>query len=176
MSQPTPRLARQVLPALFASGVFVLAGCVTTPPTATDVPYETIDEGSYSQGPGEADARAITDQETWASFWQEHEGRKGGGLEETDATPPEVDFATEFVVFAYAGQKSTGGHAVEVRNVTLLADVYIVKVIELAPGEGCMTTQALTYPYQVVKVERGQDDGDSLDVTFDRETETYACP
>lgn len=50
------------------------------------------------------------------------------------------------------GEKSTGGYAISVENVVETADKIIVTVKEITPKPGAMVTQAITYPYAVVRI------------------------
>lgn len=50
------------------------------------------------------------------------------------------------------GEKSTGGYSIGVEKVEETADKIIVTVKETEPKPGDMVTQAITYPYAVVKI------------------------
>jgi hypothetical protein len=63
---------------------------------------------------------------------------------------PDIDFAKTTVVAVYAGEKSTGGYAINVSNVQEYASVVMVDVTTVTPGPNCSTTQSITYPYAVV--------------------------
>ncbi len=69
----------------------------------------------------------------------------------TDSRPA-VDFTRDVVIAAAAGQRTTGGHAIAVERVTRTGDGMAVEVVETVPGSGCMTTQALTQPVDLVVV------------------------
>jgi len=84
----------------------------------------------------------IRDQATWAHFWSE----MGAGVR------PEVDFASDLVIAVAAGERNTGGHDIEVRNVSLSGGELRIEVLETTPSSGCVTTQAKTQPVDVVMV------------------------
>ncbi len=74
-------------------------------------------------------------------------------------------------VLVTMGEKPTGGYGVEVADVAVSGNDWVVDVSFLAPGSGDIVTQALTYPYGFVKIK---DDGNGLkvrDVTGGQETE-----
>lgn len=192
MSPLAPIARRALTAALFAS--LLLAGCTTAPdngddtdtgngdddlgngdPGTTNATFETIEHGSYGEGPSQAEQRIIGDQDAWAEFWQEHANRTTD--ENASATPPEVDFDEWFVLYAYAGQKTTGGHQINVTNVSMENGSYNVTLLERSPGVTCITTQVLTYPYHIVRIERAGDTGAGTapEATFDRQSETYDC-
>lgn len=50
------------------------------------------------------------------------------------------------------GEKPTGGYSIGVESVEKVKDSIVVKVKEISPEEGAMVTQAVTYPYCVVKI------------------------
>jgi hypothetical protein len=84
----------------------------------------------------------ILDPATWSHFWSE----LGAGVK------PEVDFGNDLVVAVAAGERSTGGHDIEVRKVTRAGNELRIEVLETIPSEGCVTTQAKTQPVDVVMV------------------------
>ena len=50
------------------------------------------------------------------------------------------------------GEKTSGGYSITVDSVTETPDKILVKVKENEPEPGSMTTQAMTYPYAIVKI------------------------
>ena len=73
--------------------------------------------------------------------------------------PPEgeVDFTQSAVVAAFAGEKRTGGYAVKIEQTGAA-----VSVTEKSPPADAITTDALTYPFQVAVVSAA--DNAALDV------------
>ena len=84
----------------------------------------------------------IRDPATWAHFWSE----LGAGVR------PDVDFRNDLVIAVAAGERSSGGHDIEVRQVSRAGGQLRIEVLETYPSTGCMTTQALTQPVDVVMV------------------------
>ncbi|GAK95222.1 hypothetical protein JCM19298_1351 [Nonlabens ulvanivorans] len=64
---------------------------------------------------------------------------------------PSVNFKKEALVFAYGGQKSTGGYSVEVTEVRNEKNLLHFN-FELIKAEGDMATMSLTTPFQIIKV------------------------
>ncbi|MBW3660482.1 MAG: protease complex subunit PrcB family protein [Gemmatimonadetes bacterium] len=119
------------------------------PADADMLPIETLYDGVDS---GIEDSRRVTirSDSAWGAFWSElHRGQ--GSLE---PAPPEVDFDRSVVVAATAGQKPTGGHAIDIEGVLANGDGVWVSVRKTTPGEGCVVTQALTAPAVVVKAPK----------------------
>ena len=84
----------------------------------------------------------IRDQGTWSQFWSE----LGAGVR------PEVDFSRDLVIAVASGERTSGGHDIQVRSVTRAGGELRIEVLETSPGAGCVTTTALTQPVDVVVV------------------------
>jgi hypothetical protein len=84
----------------------------------------------------------IRDAATWSQFWSE----LGAGVR------PQVDFGRDLVIAVASGERSSGGHDIEVQKVTRSGGELRIEVLRTAPGKDCMTTQALTQPVDVVMV------------------------
>ena len=84
----------------------------------------------------------IRDAATWEHFW----GELGAGVR------PEVNFSQDLVIAVASGDRSSGGHDIEVRQVSRSGARLRIEVLETYPSEGCMTTAALTQPVDVVVV------------------------
>lgn len=67
---------------------------------------------------------------------------------------PAVDFDQEMVIAAFMGERRTGGYSIHVEELRQEGDVLRVHVRMESPGENCMTTQAITRPFQLVRVPR----------------------
>ncbi len=57
------------------------------------------------------------------------------------------------IITVFSGMKGSGGHAIEINNIIETENTIIVYLTETAPGRGCFVTEALTYPFQVVRTE-----------------------
>jgi hypothetical protein len=82
----------------------------------------------------------IRDPDTWSRFWSE----LGAGVQ------PQVDFGRDLVIAVASGERSSGGHDIEVQRVTRSGGELRIEVLRTSPGPGCMTTAALTQPVDVV--------------------------
>ena len=89
-----------------------------------------------------------TSAEEWAQKWAAS-GATGSPPDVSD-----VDFEKEVAVALFLGEKPTGGWRispdVEVRTQGQFGAVIYEK---LGPGDGCTTTQAITYPYVALAVK-----------------------
>jgi hypothetical protein len=84
----------------------------------------------------------IRDSVTWSQFWSE----LGAGVR------PQVDFGRDLVIAVASGERSSGGHDIEVQRVTRSGGDLRIEVLRTSPGKDCMTTAALTQPVDVVLV------------------------
>ena len=64
----------------------------------------------------------------------------------------EDDIKTSNYLILNMGEKSSGGYSIGIDTVIEEADKIIIKVKEIKPAEGSMTTSVMTYPYSVVKI------------------------
>ncbi|PQJ32611.1 hypothetical protein BST92_12030 [Nonlabens arenilitoris] len=65
---------------------------------------------------------------------------------------PSVNFKKETLIFAYGGQKSTGGFSVDVTEVRNEKNLLHFN-FELIKGEGDIATMSITTPFKVIKVK-----------------------
>ena len=121
-----------------------------TPPggEAGDLPLQQIDQGRYS-GLETRSAWTITTPEVWATLW----GRIQAGREPQPA-PPVIDFGATTVVAVALGERSSGGHGIEIGRVVDRGSVVAVLARETTPGRDCATTAALSQPYHIVAFPR----------------------
>lgn len=144
---------------LILSVLLLLGGC-TTPGTAAPVPLDVVElaRGQHART-GERSFELVTTPARLAEIWP----RIG-------EAPPTVDFGHRSVIVLFMGQQTSGGHAVTAASVVGVGDVLQVTVRLRVPGAGCMTTMALTSPYQVVSVPMG-----ATRAEFTTETVAVAC-
>lgn len=95
-----------------------------------------------------AEETVVRDRAAWEAMWQQlHNGLAADPL-------PAVDFTRDMVVLVAVGQRSTGGTSVRVDGVAAAAGGAVVRYTVTEPGAGCMSTQVITAPVDVVRVPR----------------------
>lgn len=98
--------------------------------------------------PAEVVAR---DAKAWQSLWGAMSPNRAAG----PVAPPVVDFTREMVVLVATGTRPTGGHAVRVDAIEAVqGGGAVVRYTVTSPGAGCMSTQMLTSPVEVVRTAR----------------------
>jgi hypothetical protein len=64
----------------------------------------------------------------------------------------QTDIANSNYVILSMGEKNTGGYSIEIEKVEETDKNIIITVKEKNPAPDAMVTQAITYPYTVVKI------------------------
>ena len=121
----------------------VLFSCGTTKTSTTKKPlFEILTE--QSDGGGNIRFFEILSEPNEIAMLQndEHLKRK---IKEDDVKN------SNFVILNM-GEKRSGGYSITVENVEETADKVILTVKENEPEPGAMVTQAITYPYAIVKI------------------------
>jgi hypothetical protein len=67
---------------------------------------------------------------------------------------PEADLNKYTVVAVFMGAQKSGGYDVKIDKVSIMNDRLNIEVIETSPGENCIVTDAITKPYDVVKIAK----------------------
>ena len=136
--------------AVLAAGcmaMMMVTACAGQNATGEDDVDQVLETEELAQG-GNSSVRAermtvIRDQQAFERLWSETTAR---------GERPAVDFDQHMVLAVFMGERRTGGYRVQVEQVTREGDGLRVSVRMTAPGPNCMTTQALTQPYQVVRL------------------------
>jgi hypothetical protein len=112
--------------------------------TERQVSFRVLESGEHAARVSARKNYAAYTPEALMQIWAMAHGK--------GAPPPDIDFSKEFVIAVFAGQQPTGGHSIVVAAVIDALDTRIVDVKLVKPGAGCMVTEALTTPYQIVAV------------------------
>jgi len=93
----------------------------------------------------------IRDQKSWEAFLQRHQGPPARNLQSgfVPSYPAAPDFSRLQAVAVFAGEKNTGGYAVEILRIEETPREINVIYREIAPPANAMTTQALTQPFHI---------------------------
>ncbi|MDB5264452.1 MAG: hypothetical protein JWN64_23 [Parcubacteria group bacterium] len=132
----------------------------TTTQAVRPVEFTAIDTGTASE---------LKEKKNYAIYSKDELGRIWG-LAHDNEPVPDVDFSKEYVVAIFAGQKSSGGYSVKVSKIEDSTTTRKVYITLTAPGSGCITIQALTSPYQFVRVSNT-----TLTLSRQENTETTSC-
>jgi hypothetical protein len=143
-----------------------LAAAMTASPGsgAGSIPFTVLAEGAQS---GIEDERTVVilDQPTFHDLWASH-----GAVFVPPPSPPEVDFAGEMVIAAFAGARPTAGYRLGIAGIEERDRRIHVALVLNRPGAGCMTAQVVTQPHVWVKIRRS-----ALPVEFRTSTVDIPC-
>jgi hypothetical protein len=140
----------------------------TIPAGATEMTIQPVQEivNRFYSSIEDRRRAVIRTTEDWHALWTELTI-----LQVPQPDPPRIDFDRQMVVVATMGRQSTGGYSITIPTVHEHEGNLFVEVVEVSPGPGCLTTQALTAPTTAIKVEARDDP-----VTFIERSEQHSCP
>ena len=114
----------------------------------------TIARGDESHVTEPRRATAGTEPE-WRALWATHAG--------PGAEAPAIDLGAVTVAAAFAGEKPSAGHAIEITAAAPAGPAGVTLVVdERGPGPGMVAAAIITSPFHIVTVPRG------IDVTWTR--------
>jgi len=125
-----------------------------------NVPFSTAAKGQQG-GSSDRGLRAVSDQDGLTVLLDTME----------DPTSVSADFDSTMVIAAFAGEKTTGGHDIEITSMTEQQGMVTVEVVETSPAAGCAVTQTITTPYHIVIVRQPH-----ADVRFHTTNRVQECP
>ncbi|MEL6730565.1 MAG: protease complex subunit PrcB family protein [Bacteroidota bacterium] len=112
------------------------------------VTFEVISSGSQSAMEQEG-VQLIDNETSWLALWKE--------VHHNQFPVPEsisVDFSKYQVIAIFMGMKTTGGYQVKAESLQLDSSTFRLQAIYELPGKNCMLTEALTYPFLILKTPR----------------------
>jgi hypothetical protein len=118
------------------------------PGMALPVPFTPVLEEIYS-GVSEPTARVVQDRATFRRLWDETQSTRTPTPE-----PPEIDFARESLVVVALGTRPSGGYRIRIEKIQERAGAVEVTVGKYAPGQNCLSTQAITKPIAIARMPR----------------------
>lgn len=118
------------------------------PLTLTRLRTDSIAFALYS-GVRAPENLVVRDAAAWSALWQNIHAT-------TDPMPPlpDVDFGQEMIVAAALGTRNSGGYNVLLTQANEDSGGVEIQVLETSPGADCFTTQALTQPIDLGRIER----------------------
>jgi uncharacterized membrane protein len=119
-------------------------------------PIATLAKGD-SSGILDPGRTVVRDSDAWQSLWSAHAGM--------DAQAPVVDFATQMVAAAFAGERPTPGYGVEILEPRRDGASLVVTVNETHPPRGMLAAQMIVTPYHIVTLQRYDGDVRFTDAT-----------
>ena len=122
-------------------------------PPAQELVWEVIDSGAQAVGNEEPSFQLITNDAQLSAVWN-----RAYGSRLTPPSLPDVNFRRETILAVFLATKPTGGYGLEVEDITLEGSDVYTDLRTTEPAEGAITTQALTTPWVLIRVLRGNVD------------------
>jgi hypothetical protein len=120
-------------------------------PAPRIVQWEVVARGTQAVGVERPSYRLVRSQSELLSVWNQAHGSS------LNVPPlPSLNPGRETLLAVFMGQRPTGGYAIEVRDVTLEGADLVVDLVFVEPAADAVTTQALTSPWVIVRVLRGE--------------------
>ncbi len=134
------------------------------PLMAADSQSFTVLLSANTSGFDEGTELVLRDEKAFTTAWRTaHQTIPGNPA-------PTVDFQRDMVVLLALGARRTGGFSVRFDGITSADSGAVVRYTVTSPGPGCMTTQMITSPVEMVRVPRAEGT-----VRFERRDATDAC-
>lgn len=131
----------------------ILVGLVLSETTSENggvgqpVSFTVISEGSDSGTITERKNYRLHSTEEFSALWLMVYG--------TSSAVPVVDFTKEEVLAIFDGTRPTGGYSISVDSITdKTALRRRISIRHSLPGDACVTTQAVTSPFQIIRVSK----------------------
>ncbi len=127
---------------------------------------EEIKSGNYIGYPAKGVIqKKITSQDSFKREWAK-------AYSELNPAPPlpDVDFEEKVVVMIMTETKSSGGYTINDISISKNQNATVISYKDVTPGDGCMTTQALTRPFVFLSTEKTD-----KPMHFKRESVTEDC-
>ena len=112
----------------------------------TSIKWKVVSAGSQSAMEQPAQL-VVKDQATFDSLWQ----TAFRGVD-VPLDKPMVDYKTNWLIAAFKGTCTSGGHTIDIRSVSRTGKGILVTILQTKPAAGCMTTTMMEYPYIMVTI------------------------
>ena len=150
--------------------LILLLSCKTSKETTFDVatnePILVVELHSGNNGRFEAkEQKVITTKEGLTDVWT----KAYGNYLKKDPVP-EVDFSKNVVLLVAMGEKNAGGYTIKINKVVGSKLNTVVSILETNPGKNCNLTTAMTYPFQIVQIEK-----QAKEIVFNTTTKIIEC-
>jgi hypothetical protein len=104
-----------------------------------------LDEGMDSGAVTSRTNYRIKNQEELEALWNMVHGT---------GAPTTVDFSKKEIIAVFDGTHVTGGYEVAITSVVEVEGTRTVSIVRTEPGENCVTTEAISSPFQIVVVDK----------------------
>ena len=147
---------KTILLIFFTSVITVLSSCnanKSTVKTATESNSQVIDFRELNTGTNsgfsEKTNEAIYNQIEYNNAWE-----RAFSKYFQKPKPQKIDFENKQLILVAMGERNSGGYKIRVKSVEESETNIIVIIEETKPGNSCLTTSVMTYPYQIIEIKK----------------------
>lgn len=148
--------------AVLAGLLISLLSCGVRVPQSREVTFQTLARGANG-GVCESRNAVVKTESEWAALWKAVHAQG-------EPPAPHVDFSKQMVIAVFQGERSSGGHSIEVKKMVEEGGQVKVLVEEVAPGKNCLSAMVITCPYHLVVTAKRNGE-----VSFSRQSITRDC-
>ena len=124
------------------------AGVTPTPAAAAAPAWDVLATGTQATGGDSPSFELATNQADLERLWN-----RAYGTVTPKPPVPEVDFGKVSVAAFFMGTQNSGGYSVDVQNVAVESGEAYLDIKTTAPAPGTLSTQALTNPWVMVRID-----------------------
>lgn len=128
------------------------------------VTFVELDSGTNS-GFSEQGNQIIKSQNEYNTAWE-----KAYSNLFNKPKPKQVDFETSQLILVAMGEQNSGGHNLKISSAEENNSNIIITIHESKPGNSCITTSVMTYPYQIVSIKKSD-----KEIIFKTEVKVFDC-
>lgn len=123
--------------------------------TGRVIPFERMERFPDFIDHPTAATYTFSDEKAWDDFRSDYPS-KNTDLEGRTIGLPDVDFSQKTVLAVFLGKKTSGGYSTKVVRVVEISDAIMVYVQEITSGRGCTSAAVITYPGDIVTIQKTQ--------------------
>ncbi|MBL4593713.1 MAG: protease complex subunit PrcB family protein [Flavobacteriales bacterium] len=109
--------------------------------------------------------KVVTNQTDFNSIWTAAHERFS-----EQPKPPRIDFENKMIVLVAMGIQNSGGHTIEISSALESKSDIIINILETTPGTTCVSSDVMTFPYQIVELKKSE-----KQVVFKTSNKVYEC-
>lgn len=129
--------------------VVILLGITTCKPKEGEMPFETIEQGDYSEG-----YDSLKPQMVFVISQQQADLLEGLISQEALEKLAKLDFQQSFAIAVFRGRKPSGGYTTIIERVARQGDKIVVYAQFWEPSPYYEVQQEATSPYHLIRVQR----------------------
>lgn len=149
--------------AIVIGGALFFTDSSALPLSSGGTSFRVLAEGDTAVSMTERKNYRVSNEEQYETAWRRAYGENG-------PSRPAINFEREEILAVFDGEHGSGGYDIAVSSVVDTDAARTVTIVHTVPDESCMTTQAITSPFELVVVRTS-----ALPITRIDETVVTPC-